>query len=106
MSVPWTCPICNGGRIVPPEAVSRTSQPAWCHACDGKGVVWEPVERAGCTDPLSQHEHLSLAEERLRHAVPDPTAARMATYCGVPADQFNKEDLLRLLHVVDSRRDP
>ena len=52
MSQPHKCPVCEGQGTVsrPPHVAgdvhewTDTSAGPWtCHACDGKGVVWEPV---------------------------------------------------------------
>lgn len=47
MSLPYPCPICSGeGTITLPSEICQSMAyeppPKTCHACDGKGIVWEP----------------------------------------------------------------
>lgn len=43
MAIPYPCPICSGTGVVD-ETASTVLACEVCHACNGKGIVWEPFE--------------------------------------------------------------
>ena len=59
MSVPWPCPICSGeGTITKPDLLGHSTaggpQPVACHACNGKGIAWEPEPDYHVVQPVFQ----------------------------------------------------
>lgn len=57
MSIPYKCPVCGGeGTITKPEPPGQSTtcgpQPRTCHACNGKGIVWEPAEDCHVVQPV------------------------------------------------------
>ena len=64
MAIPYPCPICGGaGRIDGPGDVyfdGDQSSGVSCHACNGKGIVWESPEPYVVRQPVLQYDvHVS-----------------------------------------------